>query len=271
MNRIYIRILLIFTISAFFSFPVLAEQTRSVVVTTSMLESAAIEVLPDSQEVEIVRLLPPSACPGHFDLSPRMIPKLRAAVMVLRHDYQETLDRKLSGMGVKNISMYSMSTTGTPLIPSNYYKLAEIIASQFSNTFPEHREDFVSKAEKVKKRTIELAEAIRKHTIPWKGKPVIAAVHQKEFCEWLGFKIAGVLDRPEDTSPRDMEKLLMVKAEMVVANLQEGIQSAKSLGERMDIPVAVLSNFPDMEGFGAGYYQLVEENIRRLESAWRKR
>ena len=271
MNRIYQRILFLFFILATTAFPALAEQTKSVVVTTSMLESAVREVLPDTEEVEIIRLLPPSSCPGHFDLSPRVVPKLRSAIMVLRHDYQGMLDRKLTDMGLKNTSTHSLSTLGTPLIPLNYYSLVEAIGSELSIEFHEHCQELLYKSEMAKKRTVELAESIQKRASLWKGKPVVAAVHQKELCEWLGFEIAGVLERPEDTSPRDLEKLLSVKAEMVVANLQEGLQGANFLGERMNIPVAVLSNFPDVEGFGTDYYQLTEENMRRLEEAWQKR
>ena len=70
------------------------EQKKPIVVTTSMLECAAREVIPPAQGFDIVRILPPSACPGHFDLSPRVVPLIRSAVIVVRHDYQDMLEKK---------------------------------------------------------------------------------------------------------------------------------------------------------------------------------
>ena len=255
----------------FIASSVLPGQKKSVVVTTSMLECAAREVLPASESIEIIRLLPPAACPGHFDLSPRIIPKLHSAVLVLRHDYQDILDKKLSDMGARNISMIEISSTGSPLIPVYYHKLVEEVGLKFAETFPGNHSDIQNTGKAVKKKINELTLRINKTAAPWKGKPVIAAVHQKEFCEWLGFEVTGELKRPEDTSPRDLEKLLSVKAEIIVANFQEGVQSANSLGERKNIPVAVLSNFPGVENFGENYYRLIETNITRLEEAWQKR
>ena len=58
---------------------------------------------------------------------------------------------------------------------------------------------------------------------------------------------------------------------MIICNLQEGSQFALSLGDRMNIPVAILSNFPGADGFGETYYHLITENMKRLEGAWQKR
>ena len=246
-------------------------ETKSVVVTTSMLECAVREAVPGSEGIEIVRLLPPSACPGHFDLSPRVLPELRAAVLVLRHDYQDFLDRKLTDMGASNVSMIEIPTAGSPLIPSNYTDLVKQVRTWFVSAFPGAGNEPGGEQQAVVARTNDLSRKMKNSAGKWQGKPVIAAVNQKEFLEWLGFTVAGVLERPEDTSPRDIEKLLSVKAEIIVANYQEGMQGAMSLGKRMNIPVAVLSNFPGVDGYGEDYYQLLEENIRKLEEAWRKR
>lgn len=245
-----------------------SENGKSIVVTTSMLESAASEVLPVSRRIDIVRLLSPSSCPGHFDLSPRIVPTLHSAVMVVRHDYQDVLEQKMESIGVKNVSALKISTAGSPLIPLNYYEMVEQIGLLLSENYPGHREEIARSEEKVKNRTDDLTQMIRKHAESWTGKPVIAAVNVKEFCEWLGFDVAGVIKRPEDTTPGDLEQLMKIKADMVVGNLQEGLQGAKFLGEKMKIPVAVLSNFPGADGYGLNYYQLMEENLKRLDEAW---
>ena len=260
-----ILVLFLITISSF------SGNKESIVVSTSMLESAALELIPASQEIDIIRLLPPTSCPGHFDLSPRVIPVLRSAVMVVRHDYQDVLEYKMDCIGAKNIPTLKISTTGSPLIPDNYYTLVVQIASLLSREFPESGEEITNAQERVKSQTGALTETMKTRAAAWKGIPIIAAVNLKEFCEWLGFDIVGVIKRPENTSPRDLEQLMGVKAEMVVANLQEGMQGAVSLSEKLDIPVAVLSNFPGADGYGTSYYQLADENLNRLGEAWQRR
>ena len=116
-----------------------------------------------------------------------------------------------------------------------------------------------------------MTEDIKKRSEPWNGQSVIAAVMQKDFCEWLGFRIVGVIKRPENTVPRDLEKLLSTHPVIVVGNLQEGTQAVISLGKKLHVPVAILSNFPDVEGYGQGYSELLEANMERIEKAWQAR
>jgi ABC-type Fe3+-hydroxamate transport system substrate-binding protein len=99
---------------------------------------------------------------------------------------------------------------------------------------------------------------------------VIASFHQRAFAEWLGLKIIGEMRRPEDVSPRELERLMALKPEAIVANLQEGTQAAESLGQRLGVPVIVFSNFPNAEGYGRGYEGLLASNLDRLDRTWAK-
>ena len=248
-----------------------SQDSKTIVVSTSMLESAACEIIPASQEIKIVRLLPPSSCPGHFDLSPRIIPVLRSAVAVIRHDYQYILDEKIANMSTGDISLLEISTSGSPLIPDNYYMLTEQIGNIVSEHFTEISDEITIAQKQVKSRTDFLSGKMKNRAEIWKGKPIIASIHMKEFCEWLDFDVVGIIKRSEDMSPQDMKELIGLKVDMIVANLQEGTQGALSLGEKLFVPVAVLSNFPGVEGYGDTYYELEENNLKQLENAWQMR
>lgn len=76
--------------------------------------------------------------------------------------------------------------------------MVEQIGLLLSENYPGHREEIARSEEKVKNRTDDLTQMIRKHAESWTGKPVIAAINVKEFCEWLGFDVVGVIERPED-------------------------------------------------------------------------
>jgi len=248
-----------------------SQDSKTIVVSTSMLESAACEIIPKSQKIKIVRLLPPSSCPGHFDLSPRIIPVLRSAVVVVRHDYQVILDEKIANMSTGDISLLEISTTGSPLIPHNYYVLTEQIGTIVSERYAKISDEITAAQKQAKTRTDFLAETMKNRAETWKGTPIIAAVHMKEFCEWLGFEVVGIIKRSEDTSPQDIKELMSLQVDMIVANLQEGTQGAFSLGEKLFVPVAVLSNFPGVDGYGETYYEFADNNIKRLENAWQMR
>lgn len=243
----------------------------SVVMSTSMLASAAREITPQSESITIVTLLPPSSCPGHFDLSPRVIPLLKSATIAVRHDYQNIIEEKLAAMGAGSTTFLTVDTKESPLIPSNYYLLAKQIGTVYNSVFPEHHDEITIAVDSVKHRTDFLSKQALTSAAPWKGRSVIASEHVSELCRWLGFNVAGIIKRPEDMTPQDFQNLVILKADIIVANLQEGVQGAESLGKRMKLPVAVLSNFPDADGFGTDYYSLMKTNLFRLDEAWRKR
>jgi zinc transport system substrate-binding protein len=240
-----------------------------VVVTTSMLESAVRAIEPSKDKIAVERIISPGSCPGHFDLSPRIVPTLKNASLVIRHDYQGVLESKIAGLGVRNVPSIAIETPGSLLIPSHYAALIERIASALPEILPGECGSVQKAVEQARNRSSALESSMRERIAPWRGRPVVASINQKELCEWLGFRVVGILERPEDVSPQDMENLASCGAELVIGNLQEGTEAVLSLGRRMKVPVAVLSNFPGAPGYGSGYDQLIDENMKRIVDAWR--
>ena len=246
-------------------------QNRSVVVSTSMLESAVREIMPADAPLDVASILPPSACPGHFDLSPRVLPLLKSAAVVIRHDYQGVLDDKIMQLGGNVQGMHLVVTTGSPLIPHHYYLLAESMSSLLATLLPCRSAEITAAVSALESRMSGLASNAESKKAAWRGTTVIAATNAIEFCEWLGFTVAGELKRPEDTTPQDFANLVKLDADMIVANLQEGTDSALSLGKRMNLPVAVISNFPGADSFGETYDDLFSGNLESVRAAWLKR
>ena len=116
-----------------------------------------------------------------------------------------------------------------------------------------------------------LQEKVKEQSQKWQGTAVIASTKQEEFCRWLGFTVVGVYERPENMPPKGLKNLLSKKAAMIVGNHQSDWNAAVSLGKKLDLPVAILSNFPNVEGYGSGYEQLCLNNLNRLKKAWQNR
>lgn len=248
-----------------------AAEPPSVVVTTSILEGAVRELGDAAAGVDVVRLIPPGSCPGHFDLSPRAVPSIRSADAIVRHHYQGYLESQMGDLGVEDATVIVAETRGSLLVPINYAGLVRMVADILSELIPDQREELIVAANEVSLRLLELEEEIRDRPSPWRGAPVIASFQQAGFSRWLGLDLLAEISRPEDLTPRDLESLMHHRPAMVIGNLQEGLQSAATLAERMSVPLVVFSNFPDAEGYGNGYDQLLRENLKRLDEAWMNR
>ncbi len=243
----------------------------TVLVTTSLLEAAARELLPPDDPVAVVSLVSPGTCPGHFDLSPRLVPELRAALVVARHDFQVRLDDQLRRVGVEEASLVVVRSRGSLLIPGHYLDLVRQLERELSRRLPERQTDLAAHLSRVEARVARLEAEVRARPAPWAGAPVIASSHQAELCSWLGLVVVAELGRAEDTTPRELEELLARGPSLVVGNLQEGPQAALVLGERLGRPVAVFSNFPNAPGYGLTYDDLLRANLDRLDRAWADR
>lgn len=248
-----------------------AADSISLVVTTSILEQAIREFGPVSEEVEVVRLVPPGSCPGHFDLSPRSLPALRSANAIVRHEFQGFLETMLLDMGVEGATVVVADAGGSLLIPGHYGRLVRRVGEIVEPMLPKRAGEIDATVTAVEGRMAELERAIGARNAPWSAAPVIASFQQAQFCRWLGLEVLAEIGRPEDTSPRDLEALMKHRPQLVVANLQEGLEAAANVADRLGVPLVVFSNFPGADGYGLDYDGLVTGNLDRLDAAWRQR
>jgi len=252
------------------SLAVLGGEQVTLVVTTSMLEAAAGDYRPALPEgLEIVRLIPPGSCPGHFDLSPRTVPILRRARLVIRHDFQESLDGKLRKLGGRSLRVHTVPTKGPLLVPANYAALSADLAEALATIWPERQKALQAQRDTIAAQLAAMGKKALIRGRPWRGTPVVASAMQQGFCSWLGLSVVQTLPRPDDTSPRQLARLLRSDAAIVVGNLQSDAKAARSLAQRKRVPVAVLSNFPAQAE--DGYRKLLGANLDQLEAAWQKR
>ncbi|MFC1490272.1 metal ABC transporter substrate-binding protein [Candidatus Latescibacterota bacterium] len=269
MRKMFI-ILLLFIVNETLFFNTAMADSKFIVVTTSLLNNAIHEIKPENSDLDVMVLLPPASCPGHFDLSPRVIPSLRSASMIIRHDYQGILEEKIFSINKKNLNVRIISTDSSPLIPNNYYDLVTEMSGIMLELYHDEKSVIDANVANVKKRIDKIKNDLEMVRTQLSGKPVISSIHVSELCEWLGLDVVGILKRPEETTPSDLAALCNLEACLIIGNLQEGTQTAFSLGQKMDIPVAVMSNFPNVDGFGETYIDLINENVDRLAEIWQK-
>lgn len=245
-----------------------AAEPLRLVVSTSMIEAAALALTAGQAAAPaVVRLLPPGSCPGHFDLSARDLARVSTADLILCHDYQGALAEKLAGMAGGGPRQVALSTPGSLLVPAHFLALARQVREALAADLADAAA-LTAAWTQLEKDAAALTAAARRLAEPWQGLPVVASVQQREFCEWLGLRVVGVLPRAEDLAPRDLVALQRGDARAVVGNLQSDARPARALGERLRLPVAILSNFPDSaDGSTDAYARLLQSNLQELQRA----
>jgi ABC-type Zn uptake system ZnuABC Zn-binding protein ZnuA len=238
--------------------------------TTTLIEVALKDALGDEMmNYQIIRIIPPHSCPGHFDLNPGQLPALKKAEMIILHSYQETLAEKMKGIGIDPDRILIIDSKNSLLIPSNYLTFVRTISESIANISRGQKQNILNNITDLSKRLGSLEERIIISRETFSKNRVIVSAMQKDFCQYLGFDIIGTFKRAEDMSPADVLRLISLDADMVIANLQEGTRAAGNISEKMGLPLAVLSNFPDFFEYGVNYLELVNRNIDRLEESCR--
>ncbi len=242
------------------------EAKGAVVVTTSMLGEVAGDVLPLGDDLEVVSIVPPGTCPGHFDLSPRALPMLKGASLVLIHDYQKPLAEKIREVGPGD-AVEVIETPGSLLIPDNYKNLGLAVAARGKAAFPEKSEGIEAGVQRFEAELQELEAELKGEASAWAGVQVVASTRQAGFARWLGLDVVGTFPPPDAITPKIYEALKSSQPKVVIGNLQEGTQGAVAIGERLEAPVVIFSNFPGAEGYGESYGDLQRANIALLKKA----
>jgi zinc transport system substrate-binding protein len=239
-----------------------------VAVTTSWIACAIKDVAGD--RFEIVRLLPPGDCPGHFDLSPGTMKNLSRCSILFRFDFQKGLDTKLAGLTSRGLRVVSVAMPGGLCVPDRYLDACRQVARVLQKKYPALSGVFSSRLAELANRLSGLSAKTRAQIAAagLEGKSVICSEHQAEFCRWLGLRVISEFCRAENMSSSGITNLIAASersgVRLVVANLQEGRQAADSIAERLHATVVVFSNFPSMDSGQRRFDDLVLANLKSL-------
>ena len=240
-----------------------------VAATTSFLGCAAREMLQNGKD--ILRLSGPGTCPGNFDARPSQIQQLRACRVLLRQDFQDSLEEKLSHLKDAGLRIASIKINGGLCEPESYLSACRQTADAFVSAGLLDRAGADDRLKAIAARMVSLGEWAKGQieSAKLKGSPVLASRHQAAFCRYLGlnvvatFKSSDAAGISEITAARRSARSAGVK--IIIANLPAGRQLADSLAERLDAKVVVFGNFPTDDGFD----KLVRDNVTKL-AAWNR-
>ena len=244
-----------------------------IAVTNSYLHAMVRDLCGD--ETGIFSVVPPGMCPGHFDIKPGDVRRLHRSGLLVAFDFQQGIARVLPD-GEGGPVFAAVAAPPGMCIPDSYLSMTGDVAEILMAHYPQREAELRGRLEEIAARLAALEDAcfalIASEGLD--GAPVLASVHQAAFAEWLGLRVVGTFSGSDSETAANINAALGAgeghQIRGVIANRQEGTRLADALGERLDAPVAVFSNFPDAKADrqqAPAFDALVHENLRRLVEA----
>lgn len=242
-----------------------------IIATTSLISCISKEVGKD--KVSVSTILPPAACPGHFDLKIQDIQFLAESKAVFYHGWEGFMPKLMAAAPGKEAALKKISVEGNWMIPSKQKEAALAIAQQLGKIDPPNKSYYQKNALQYNKKVDRVASKLQAKTSRLRGQAVLGSALQKDFFLWLGLKPVGMYGRAEDITPQQtinlVEKGRKEKAHLVIDNLQSGPGAGKAIAKELDIKEVTLSNFPGGFSGTSTYLQTLEKNVALILASWK--
>ena len=248
-----------------------------VVASTSLITQIVERIGGDN--VNVVNIIPPGQCPGHFDVKPGDIQQLADADLFLLHGWQgekfseeliATADNDELTVIQVNVMVGENANWMTPTV-----QLAAVdkIAEALSQMDAAHASEYQSAAADYK-AIITAKETEAKETLAVinpAGISVLCADQQAGFIGWAGFNIVGIFGRPDTLTPQVVQDLVDLgrseNVALVIDNMQSGVDAGAGVAEELGCSQITLSNFPGGYDNTDTWEETIDYNVELLIKA----
>ncbi len=234
---------------------------------TSMISSIVRDIIGDNK---IKTLIPHLACPGTYDLKPEDAKKILNSKIIILHPFQKYLADKILNIN-KDVRIIYLSASDLNA-PEGYINGLNEILNFLLESFPEQKNRYFNNNQNVKlKIKSKLAADINLiNEIKNKKIRVLTSIHQKAFCEYLGFNIISTFAGPDSLKPQDakniIDKAKRVKVNYIISNLTgDNDISADILNKELKIKKITLMYFPAEEGDDSWFFNVYHYNIEQIK------
>ncbi|MFP4107046.1 MAG: metal ABC transporter solute-binding protein, Zn/Mn family [Phycisphaerae bacterium] len=240
-----------------------------VAATNSLLECAVKDLLGESTSV--LRLAEPGMCPGHFDIRPSQVQQLRRCRVLLRLDFQKSLDTKLAGAKDDGLRIAEIRISGGLCEPESYLAACRQTADALIAADLLDRATADQRLAAIRARIEQTSALCRQRVVALRDRSVIASSHQEAFCRWLGLRPVAVFAGADSAGVRQVDHAVrqgeQAGVKLIIANRPEGRRVADALAERLGARVVVFGNFPALSSDHTSFDDLIESNVDALVKA----
>ncbi|MCG0279062.1 MAG: metal ABC transporter substrate-binding protein [Thermanaeromonas sp.] len=229
-------------------------------------------------KVEVVNIVPPTSCPGHFDLKPGDVQKLAQAKLFLRHDWQGKMftQELIDSVHNKDLQVIEIAVAGNWMAPpvqkEAVKKITEVLMEKdpaHKSYYEENAKRLLSSIEEKEKEIRAKLEAANVSTVK-----VLCAEMQQGFLKWAGFDIVATYGRPEELNPQKIQELIskgrQAGVKLVVDNLQSGPDAGKGIAKELGAAQVTISNFPGGFPQTDTWSAALEKNVELLLNALKR-
>jgi len=242
----------------------------NVVTSTSLLASIVERVGGDM--VDVVNIIPPAQCPGHFDIKPGDIQKLADADLFLLHGWQgEMFSQELiASANNPDLTVVTIDIKGNWMTPPVQIEAIDKITASLCQVDTQNSSAYQKSAAELKgkieakgaKIEARLAEA-NLSTIN-----VMCSDQLPGFVKWAGFNIVATYGRPDSLTVQVAKELVdkgrEAKVTLIIDNLQSGKDAGKGIAEELGCKRVILSNFPGGFDNTETWEKAIDRNIELI-------
>ena len=221
-------------------------------------------------ETEVVTIIPSGFCPSHYDLSPSDLAAVLDASVILYSGFEPWIETLADAAGSAAAVIQLPGEWNTPEAAAGK---VEAIRDLLAERFPSRADEFEANAGAYIEELRSLGEALQEQaeSVGVSGIAVVCMEWQADFVSWLGFDVAVTYGIPEGLSLRDLVALAeagrAADAQLVIDNLQSGVDFGAKLAREVGAVHVVLSNFPGAMPYTATVLDLLTRNAEALFSA----
>ncbi len=230
-------------------------QDKLKVVTSISLISSIVERI-GGDMVDVINIIPPAQCPGHFDVSPGDIQKLAEADLFLLTGWQgEMFSQELiDSANNPDLTVVTLDIPSNPqsnwMTPSVQLEAAEKITAGLSRVDTEnsaaYQESAAEYKDKIEAKAAEIKARVAGEDLS--SISVICSGMQAAFVRWVGLNVVAFYGRPDSFTPQVTKELVdMGRQEnvtLIIDNLQSGQDAGAGVAEELGCQRIILSNFP---------------------------
>ncbi|HUU65224.1 MAG TPA: metal ABC transporter substrate-binding protein [Dehalococcoidales bacterium] len=228
------------------------EDTSKLKVVTSTSLIASIVERVGGDKVDVVNIIPPAQCPGHFDVKPSDIQKLADADLFLLHGWQGEMfsQQLIASANNPDLTVITIDIQGNWMTPPVQIEAIDKITASLSQVDAGNGSAYQKSAAEIKDmveaKGADVEERLVKANLSRVN--VICAEEQAGFVQWAGFNIIATYGRPDSLTPQVVKELVDKgregKVTLIIDNMQSGQDAGAGIAEELGSARVILSNFP---------------------------
>ena len=252
-----------------------ANMSKLKVVTSTSLIASIVERV-GGETVDVVNIIPPAQCPGHFDVKPSDIQKLADAELFLLHGWQgeqfsqELIDSAnnpdLTTIMINASAGENTNWMAPPVQMAAIDKITESLCQVSAENSTTYQNSAAELKSMIEAKGNELKASLAQTDLA--SINVMCAEQQTGFVKWVGLNVIATFGTPDSLTPQVVKELVdkgrEAKVTLIIDNLQSGQDAGAGMAEELNCTRIILSNFPGGFDNTETWEKAIEKNIQLI-------